>query len=162
MAANSTKVKTSPRVKKSKLEVSENDPIPPKRSWRPDEPKMITIDRNSWEKEGTKRYGKDKMKWKFRCPSCGKIQSTEDYKNAEAPEDAVAYSCVGRWNGSTGVMCKGDELGCNYAGGGLIQLNPIKVKLSNGRNNYHDIFDFADPITMDTVIGKYDDAKHSS
>lgn len=151
MAANSPKVKTSPKVKKSKLQVSEDETVIPKRSWRPDEPKMITIDKKSWETEGIKRYGKDQMQWKFRCPSCGKIQTTSDYKEAGAPETAVAFSCVGRWNGSTGVMCKGDELGCNYAGGGLIGLNPIKVTFP-GTSRQHDIFDFADSLLVDPAI----------
>jgi hypothetical protein len=90
-----------------------------------------------WEAEGERRFGKDMMRWRFVCPSCGHIASVQDYKDAGAPVGAIAFSCVGRWAGA------GDENTfkkaggpCNYAGGGLIGLNPLEV----GDGRY---FDFA-------------------
>ena len=82
-----------------------------------------------WEAEGKKRFGNNQMKWKFKCPSCGHIASVQDYKNAGASENVVAFSCIGRYlknkpREAFGEKGKGP---CNYAGGGLIGLNPIEV-----------------------------------
>jgi hypothetical protein len=80
------------------------------------------------------RFGGDPMEWKFVCPVCGFVQSVRDYKNAGAPESAVAFSCVGRWIEGSSEAFSGNKGPCNYAGGGLIRLNPVKIE---GRtNNY--------------------------
>ena len=50
-----------------------------------------------WLAEGKRRFGEDFNKWRFVCPVCGFVQSVQDYKDAGAPQDAVAFSCVGRW-----------------------------------------------------------------
>lgn len=92
----------------------------------------------AWEALGEQLYGPDKMKWKFKCPSCGHIQTPEDYKNAGANEGAIAFSCVGRWlPESKGELFDKNGGPCNYAGGGLFRLNPVSV-------DGHQIFDFAD------------------
>ena len=80
-----------------------------------------------WHKEGTLKFGSDFLDWVFVCPICKKKMSVRDYKEAKAPEEAVAFSCVGRWN---------KEQGCNYAGDGLLQYNPIDVDGTK-------VFDFA-------------------
>ena len=38
------------------------------------------ISKNEWMEEGKKRFGEDFAKWKFKCPSCGKIQSYESIR----------------------------------------------------------------------------------
>lgn len=86
----------------------------------------LTMTLEEWNAEGTRRFGPDQMKWRFICPSCDHIASVEDWKKAGASEGAVAYSCIGRALGSTKTV--GEKPGpCNYAGGGLFQLNPITV-----------------------------------
>lgn len=99
-----------------------------------------------WLAEAERRFGPDPMKWKFVCPVCKHVQSVQDYKDAGAPSTAAGFSCVGRWSGA-----KRDALGlnpdavkrgelppaegpgpCNYAGGGLFQLNPVEVVLDDG------------------------------
>lgn len=80
-----------------------------------------------WEAEGVRRFGPNKMKWKFVCPACGFIASAEDYKNAGAPSMVVGFSCIGRWLPyAREAFAKGDGP-CNYAGGGLFRLNPLEV-----------------------------------
>lgn len=67
------------------------------------------------------------MNWKFRCPSCGHVASVQDWKNAGAPENAAAFSCVGRWlQERKEAFTKNGP--CNYAGGGLFRLNPVKLE----------------------------------
>lgn len=89
---------------------------------------------------GIERFGEDPMKFKFVSPSCGHVQTAEDYKAAGAPQTAVGFSCVGRWlpgdNDKNTFKKNGGP--CSYAGGGLIGLNP--VELSDRKQRY---FDFA-------------------
>lgn len=105
-----------------------------------------------WLAEGERRFGKDMMKWKFVCPSCGHIASVEAYQAAGAPEGAVAYSCVGRWDGhmeqDAFITKKGP---CNYAGGGLIGLNPVTIMMPDGKER--NVFDFAE---TELVVQKAD------
>ena len=83
--------------------------------------------REQWLAEGARRFGQDRMKWRFVCPSCEHEASTEDWKNAGAPSGAVAFSCVGRWAEPLAVEMGTRPGPCNYAGGGLIGLNPVAV-----------------------------------
>ncbi len=82
-----------------------------------------------WQEKARELFGKDPMKWRFVCPVCGHSQSVQDYKDAGAPSDVAAFSCVGRWReGAKEAFSGGDNSkGCTYAGGGLIRMNPIKV-----------------------------------
>lgn len=82
-----------------------------------------------WIKEGEKLFGKDKKNWKFKCPNCGNVQNSHDFKKlkVEDIEGIVYYSCIGRWMKN----CKG-EIGnkkspCNYTNGGLFDLSKLKV-----------------------------------
>lgn len=82
-----------------------------------------------WKAEGRKRFGPDLMKWKFICPACGHVASVQDYRDAGAPINTVAFSCIGRYlkgeqRKAFGERGKGP---CDYAGGGLIGLNPLEV-----------------------------------
>jgi len=93
--------------------------------------------RDEYIQEAQRRFGPDPMNWKFVCPSCGYIASTQDWKNAGAPETAVGFSCVGRWTGASGDKTFRKQGGpCDYAGGGLIGLNPVEVVDEDGKT-YH-------------------------
>jgi hypothetical protein len=87
--------------------------------------------------EGERRFGPNMMNWKFVCPVCGHVASVQDYKDAGAPENAIAFSCVGRWAGVNDKWLEGEKSGaertkpwgpCDYAGGGFFPLNPLKVE----------------------------------
>ncbi len=98
--------------------------------------KRMTSD--EWRAEGTRRFGPDEMNWKFVCPACGHVAAVSDWKAAGAPVTAVAYSCVGRWLPKRQDAFDGKGGPCNYAGGGLIGLNPITV------DDKHHVFEFAE------------------
>jgi len=94
-----------------------------------------------WLKEAVEKFGKDPNKWRFVCPSCGHVQTRQDFLDTGLPakqvDNILAYSCIGRWRQGPGRDVKhlgekdtGD--GCNYAGGGLFNLNPVGVKLEAG------------------------------
>ena len=100
-----------------------------------------------WKAEGKRRFGVDPLAWKFICPSCGHVASVADWKNAGAPEGAVAFSCIGRYTlnnkhaANNSFRKKGGP--CNYTGGGLFRLNPIEVDFEDGSEPMH-AFAFAD------------------
>ena len=86
-----------------------------------------------WRAEAARRFGPDPLKWRFVCPACGHIASTQDWKDAGAPSTTVAFSCVGRWlKNSAEAFSRRGKKPCNYAGGGLIRLNPVTVTFPDG------------------------------
>jgi hypothetical protein len=104
---------------------------------------QITV--GDWQAEAVRRFGADPLKWRFVCPSCGHITAVEDWKKAGAPADTVAFSCVGRFAGKPREAF-GETGGgpCNYAGGGLLRINPQPVVDEAG--NVHHVFAFADSV----------------
>lgn len=95
-----------------------------------------------WRAEGERLFGPDEMKWRWKCPSCGHVASTADYKAAKLPSSMVGFSCVGRGSEGCAEAFGGPGSGpCNYAGGGLIGLNPVTV-IADGKEIQ--MFEFAD------------------
>jgi hypothetical protein len=104
-----------------------------------------------WRAKAAELFGDDFMKWKFVCPICAHVATVQDWKDAGAPVESAAFSCVGRWAGANdtkakeafgpnGIKGKGP---CNYAGGGLFRLNPITVVDPDGVELH--AFAFAEP-----------------
>ena len=95
----------------------------------------VTMTAEEWRAEAIRRFGPDRMKWRFVCPSCKHEASIADWKAAGAKEGHVAFSCVGRNQGVgdgdaakvAAAAFKGKGGPCNYAGGGLFALNPVEV-----------------------------------
>lgn len=85
-----------------------------------------------WEKEAIKRFGIDRMKWKFVCPSCQTVIQVQEWKDAGAGNGAVAYSCIGRYlpekQEFIGKKKKIKGKPCNYTTGGLFNISPIEVE----------------------------------
>lgn len=88
--------------------------------------------------EGRRLYGPNVTKWKFRCPSCGMVQTADDYRKWEAPtrdiDRRLGFSCVGSWilrvrplADVVGFAEPHRGFGCKYVGGGLFRLNPVEV-----------------------------------
>lgn len=105
---------------------------------------MLEITENEWRKEAKKRYDSFKNV-KFKCPVCGYVASVSDYLNAGADECQVGFVCIGRFleKSKDAFGDNPEKKGpCNYTGGGLIGLNPIRVKFKDG--TISDFFDFAD------------------
>lgn len=54
-----------------------------------------------WEAKGLELFGPDQMSWRFVCPCCRHIQSIQECKDAGGPDSALAFSCIGRWSGTS-------------------------------------------------------------
>jgi hypothetical protein len=113
---------------------------------------MTTYTLEEWTAKGIELFGEDRLRWKFVCPVCAHVTLVQDWKDAGAPVEAAAFSCVGRWStpnpvvafgntGPNGIRGKGP---CNYAGGGLFGLNPITVTHADGHSTQ--TFAFAEEI----------------
>lgn len=83
---------------------------------------------DEWRAEAIRRFGSDALQWRFVCPSCGHDASVRDWRDAGAPESTIAFSCVGRYMTSAPREAFRKDGGpCNYAGGGLFRINPVKI-----------------------------------
>lgn len=92
--------------------------------------------------EAIGKFGEDQMKWAFVCPSCDYVATVQNWKDAGAREGEVGFSCVGRHlNAGDEHTFNHDGGPCNYAGGGLIGLNPVTVVFLDGKKV--NIFEFA-------------------
>lgn len=101
-----------------------------------------TMTKEEWDAEGERRFGDDRLLWRFICPSCGHEAPVSEWRATKAPDSAIAFSCVGRWSkGSDNKTFKRKGGPCQYAGGGLFRLNPITVIEDGGKE--HQVFDFA-------------------
>ncbi|TCT21176.1 VVA0879 family protein [Thiobaca trueperi] len=108
-----------------------------------------------WIAEGRRRFGDDMMNWRFVCPACGHVAAARDWKDAGAPPNAVAFSCVGRWLPTAREAFADAGHGpCNYAGGGLFRLNPLHVRREDGQ--IEPVFAFAEDNRMppDTPLAR--------
>lgn len=109
--------------------------------------KEIKMTEQEWRDEGVRRFGTDPMQWKFVCPSCGHVATPQDWKDAGAGPGEVAFSCVGRHMENAKQMSQKPGP-CNYAGGGLIGLNPVLIKWDNGKETR--VFAFAEAVNKES------------
>jgi hypothetical protein len=103
----------------------------------------MEIAHKDWIEEAKKRY-ETSDDIAFKCPSCGHIATVKEWKDAGADEGEIGFSCIGRRIGAKreALDSQSKKGPCNYAGGGLIRLNPVKIVFDEG--NATSVFDFAD------------------
>jgi len=97
-----------------------------------------------WIEEGRRLYGPNTDLWRFRCPSCGHIQSVLDFKRyrGKGATPSCAYcNCIGRYSGTKNEIFS-TEQPCNYALYGLITLDHNIVVSDDGTKQ--PVFKFAD------------------
>ena len=104
-------------------------------------PRTITFE--EWVDEGTKLYGPDRATWKFKCPACGHVATGKEYLAAGATVGHIGFSCIGRFTNLPRDAFGKGQGPCNYAGGGLIGLNPVTIELDGKGHQY---FEFADHV----------------
>jgi len=102
-----------------------------------------------WLAEGTRRFGEDKLKWKFVCPICSNVAAVEDYypfKDIGAQPDAATKECIGRYSGTPyrAFPGEGQKRGrpCDYAIYGLFRFPGVIVIQPDGKETM--AFRFAD------------------
>lgn len=101
------------------------------------------IDIADWRAEAKAKFGDDPLDWRFVCPVCKYEAANREWVEASASESA-AFSCVGRYRKSARRAFGGTGPGpCDYAGGGLFVLNPVRVRQPDG--TVIDAFEFGTP-----------------
>ena len=90
-----------------------------------------------WEAEGTRRFGVDRLRWRFLCPACGHSQAVEDFrpfKSEGVTADTARFNCIGRYVGPKRKAFGGTGPGpCDFTGGGLLDIRPWMVVDSEGK-----------------------------
>ncbi|KKK47882.1 hypothetical protein LCGC14_3150700, partial [marine sediment metagenome] len=89
-----------------------------------------TMTKEEWMAKGQELFGPQMFDWRFRCPSCGNVQSAEDFRSYQskgATADSARSECIGRYDGHIVVEIGTTPGPCNYTSGGLFNLNPVTV-----------------------------------
>ena len=83
--------------------------------------------------QGEELFGKNKKDWKWRCVSCGEVQSYHDFEKigVKEIEGVVHFSCIGRYS---------EARGCNWTLGGLFTIHEKEITGPNG--DTHAVFNF--------------------
>ena len=104
---------------------------------------MRKVTEEEWRKEGAVLFGPDTDKWMFKCPSCGNIQCTDDfrrYKDKGAMPSDSYFNCIGRFTGTENEIFS-EEQPCNYTLGGLFCF--VKTIVIDTKGKEHRVFEFA-------------------
>lgn len=108
--------------------------------------------RDEWLAKGKELYGEKMGEWKFRCPSCGHVQTGNDFKKLKADgnfdgviESVVYFSCIGRWLPEATGTIFNKARPCNYTNGGLLCITDDFVKIEDDEGcNGVPVFPYAD------------------
>ncbi len=84
-------------------------------------PPRKDITQEQWLEEGRQLFGNDMKQWKFVCPNCGNVQTSQDFRDRGIdPNGKVFYSCIGRFSNRLERGTIGDNKSpCDYTLGGL-------------------------------------------
>jgi len=97
-----------------------------------------------WQGIAIRKFGEHPRNWKFKCPSCGHVQSMQDFKDLGVDVNLAYYNCIGRHDGKHGRVAMGTKPGpCNYTSGGLFNISPTAVKHPETGDTLR-VFAFAD------------------
>jgi hypothetical protein len=90
---------------------------------------MWEYTKKEWLLKGEQLFGENMMGWRFVCPSCGNVQTMEDfrpYKAQGATPDDVRFNCIGRFSGAKGTLFSSGRP-CDYTSGGFFNIAPVTV-----------------------------------
>lgn len=91
---------------------------------------MRRLSYEDWIKKAKELFGKDSYNWRFKCASCGHIQSINSMLEhnpllkAKDFENSIYFNCEGRTN---------EGYGCDWSLGGLFHVHKLEVEF-NGKN----------------------------
>lgn len=110
-----------------------------------DENEKVYESLDDWKAEGERRFGKNVLEWRFKCPMCGHVAAVEDFRKAgaDSPGNSAYQECLGRYTGK-GSPKEGDSSGCNWAAYGLFGIPKGGVYVFTGPEEGAHIFDFAE------------------
>ena len=84
---------------------------------------MEVISRDVWLEKAKALFGEDPKDWKFKCVSCGKVQTAMDFINAgiekKKANQLVYQECIGRHV---------KNIGCDWCLYGLLKTHELEVE----------------------------------
>lgn len=89
------------------------------------------ISEADWRAEGAALFGPEDS-WAFVCPACKHVATVRQWLDAGATPGEIGFSCIGRRTGGRSAFYDRGAGPCDYAGGGLIGLNPVRVITTDG------------------------------
>lgn len=92
-----------------------------------------------WNAKGIKLFGENHLNWWFKCPSCKRVQSVEEFrqfKSKGADPNSAYKECIGRYTGGRAGPHK-----CDWAAYGLF-CGPDFVLQKDGKEV--PVFEFAE------------------
>ncbi len=95
-------------------------------------PNTKEMTESEWNAEGESLFGTDRLQWRFICPACSHVANVSDWKSAGLSSGQAGFSCVGRALENPRSAFEEGDGPCNYAGGGLIGLNPVRITSEGG------------------------------
>lgn len=101
---------------------------------------MIKQSLQAWREEAKRRFGDNGADWKFKCPSCGNVQSGQDFvdkcrMNQTTGANSAYQECIGRHE---------KEIGCNWAAFGFLGTAGKGRVIITPDGSEVEVFDFAD------------------
>lgn len=73
---------------------------------------VVTLEQ--WEAEGERLYGKNRLEWRFKCPTCGHVQTPQEFKAAGIDPHEAYQNCASRHG-------LGGKETCKWTVGGLLR-----------------------------------------
>lgn len=93
---------------------------------------MVMQTDDQWTLELLHRFG-DIRKATFECPSCGNIQSIQDFINLNLDPTRAYKDCIGRYV---------DQLGCNFSVDSVVALSDEAQQIVTNKGNKIRVFHF--------------------
>lgn len=97
----------------------------------------INLSLVEWQEQGRELFGTDVNLWRFMCPSCGHIQTRQDWldlgMSPRQVDSHLAFTCIGRWLQpleAVPAFQHSRGYGCMYIGTGIPNISPLTVQIS--------------------------------
>lgn len=100
-----------------------------------------------WLEEGKRRFGEDKLSWRFECPSCHGTQTPEQFRPFTNNPEVAMFNCIGRYTTGQSTPIFSGKSPCNYTSGGLFNVNPCEVFLPGDEKPVR-VFAFAEVLRV--------------
>ena len=105
---------------------------------------MQELSYDEWIAAGRTLFGDDMLQWRFECPVCKHVATSEDFRSYQeigATPDSATQECLGRYlpkeQRATQLGLEGStKQPCDYAGYGLFRLSPVIVVMPDGERRH--------------------------
>ncbi len=105
-----------------------------------------------WNAKGRELFGDNVNQWSFVCPSCGHLQTRQDWLDVglspRQVDHRIGFTCIGRWLDpikSVHAFEPSAGFGCRYVGNHEPNISPITLVISENPPEERPTFAYAKP-----------------